>query len=65
MSFAAELLSQCQGEIFNDFSVHTLNNDPELCDMVSIGRAQQWELEAEWREWCQETAPRARFYGHA
>ena len=41
----------------------TLKNDPELAEMVSIGRAIQWEEEQEWREWCQWTPERARFYG--
>ena len=44
--------------------LYTLKNDPELAEMVSIGRATQWEEEQEWREWCQWTQERARFYGY-
>jgi hypothetical protein len=65
-SLAADFLSDCHGQIFNPLiPLSTLQNDSEFADMVSIGRAIQWEREAEWRDWCHETPERARFYGDA
>jgi hypothetical protein len=49
----------------NDEELFTLHNDPELADMVSIGRAIQWIKELEWREWRTSTPERARFYADA
>lgn len=66
VSLAAEFLSHCTGQLFNTaVPLCTLDNDPELAEMVSIGRAIQWLEEAEWREWCQATRERTRFYGYA
>jgi hypothetical protein len=63
---ASDFLSECRGRIFSEpEQFYTVQDDPELAEMVSIGRAIQWELEAEWREWCQETFERARFYADA
>jgi hypothetical protein len=38
--------------------------DPELIDMVSIGRAIQWTEQLEFIDWCREMPERARFYGY-
>jgi hypothetical protein len=53
---AREFLSECTGIIGMYEPLLTVWNDPELAEMVSIGRAIQWENEAEWREWLNANA---------
>jgi hypothetical protein len=52
-SLTGEFLSQC-AHLYGDYELFTVRNDPELAEMVSIGRAQQWEAELDWRGWCDE-----------